>query len=238
MADYTPAWPHGKIERAFADVFHVLGTNKTHHAGVDLQTSRTMTIVRQGNELTLINSVRLDEDGLGKLDALGGVRNIVRLGAFHGRDDAFYRDRYRATLWALPNAEATGGVPADRELAPGAFSPLPDAQIYVFTSARFPEAALLLERDGGILLTCDAVQNWTHVDQFFSAETGAMFAAQGLIGEANLPATWREACALGESDFRRLGALPFKHLVTAHGAPLLDAAQARLGARIDEVFGN
>lgn len=62
-------------------------------------------------------------------------------------------------------------------------------QLFVFTSARFPEAALLLEREDGSLVTCDAVQNWTHVDRFFFAETGALFAAQGLIGEANLPAT-------------------------------------------------
>lgn len=136
MADYTPAWPHGEIERASADVLYVLGTNKTHHAGVNLQTSRTMTIVRQGEELTLLNTVRLDEEGLRELEAHGRVRHIVRLGAFHGRDDAFYRDRYGATLWALPNADITGGRPADRELAIGEFAPLPDARIFVFTSAR------------------------------------------------------------------------------------------------------
>jgi hypothetical protein len=233
MTDYTPAWPHGEIKPALADVFYVQGTNKTHHAGIDLQTSRTMTIVRQGDELTLLNTVRLDEQGLQALEALGQVRHIVRLGAFHGRDDPFYRDRYGATLWALPNAEASDGV-----LATGAFAPLRDAQIFSFASARFPEAALLLEREGGILVTCDAVQNWTHVDRFFSAETGAMFAAQGLIGEANLPATWRSACAPDASDFRGLAALPFQHLITAHGPPLLNAAQTRLRARIEEVFGN
>lgn len=234
MADYTPAWPHGAIERAFANVFYVLGTNKTHHAGIDLQTSRTMTIVRQGEELTLLNTVRLDDDGLQQLEALGQVKHIVRLGAFHGRDDPFYRDRYGAKLWALPNAEES----ADQVLAVGSPSPLPGANVFVFTSARFPEAALLLEREGGILITCDAVQNWTHVDRFFSEETGAMFESQGLIREANLPSTWRQACAPEAADFRRLAELPFRHLITAHGAPLVDEARKLLRSRIDEVFGS
>jgi hypothetical protein len=237
MVEYSPAWPHGELEQAFSNVFYVLGTNRTHHAGIDLQTSRTMTVVRQDGELTLVNTVRLDEDGLKQLEALGPVKHLVRLGAFHGRDDAFYRDRYGAPLWALPNAEATGGIGADRVLAGDELLPLRDAKLFVFSSARFAEAALLLERDGGILLTCDAVQNWSHVDRFFSAETGSMFAAQGLIREANLPSTWREACAPDVSDFRRLAELPFRHLVTAHGAPLRDVAQTRLRSRIDEIFG-
>lgn len=234
MVEYSPAWPHGELEQAFADVFYVLGTNKTHHAGVDLQTSRTMTVLRQDGELTLVNTVRLDDDGLQQLEALGQVRHIVRLGAFHGRDDAFYLDRYGAALWALPNAD---GRPADRVLTTDEPLPVRDAKVFVFASARFPEAALLLEREGGILLTCDAVQNWTHVDRFFSAQTGSMFEAQGLIREANLPSTWRQACAPDASDFQRLAELPFRHLITAHGAPLRDTAQTRLRSRIDEVFG-
>lgn len=238
MFQYSPAWPHGEIEQAFTDVFYVLGTNKTHHAGVDLQTSRTMTIVRQGDELTLLNTVRLGEEGLRQLEQLGRVREIVRLGAFHGRDDPFYRDRYGATLWTLPNVETADGRPADRALVPGEPLPLRDGKLFVFTSARFAEAAMLLERDGGTLITCDAIQNWSRVDRFFSEETGSMFAAQGLIREANLPSTWRQACAPDPADFRRLAELPFQHLITAHGAPLRDSAHTLVRSRIEEVFGS
>ena len=109
MTEYSPVWPHGPLQAAFPDVFFVVGTNKTHHAGVDLQTSRTMVVVRTGEALTLINTVRLDDAGLRELDALGEVRHVVRLGAFHGRDDPFYCDRYGAELWALPAAEHADG---------------------------------------------------------------------------------------------------------------------------------
>ena len=61
-----------------------------------------MTIIRNGSELTLVNTVRLSEEGLNQLDRLGKVTHIVRIGAFHGRDDAFYRDHYPiAQLWTL-----------------------------------------------------------------------------------------------------------------------------------------
>ncbi len=235
MNEHSGSWPHGRLQPAFRDVYYVVGTNKTHHAGVDLQTSRTMTVLRHEGELTLLNSVRLSDEGLRELDALGRVRHIVRLGAFHGRDDAFYRHHYGATLWALPEAVAPEGPPADRVLAAG--GPLPfEGEVFVFTSSRFPEAAVVLPRDGGILITCDAVQNWTHVDPFFSEETGALFLARGLIGTANIPSTWREACEPDICDFRRLVGLPFRHLITGHGEPLRDDAERLLSARIDGVF--
>ena len=235
MTNHSGTWPHGGLQTAFPDVFFVVGTNKTHHAGVDLQTSRTMTVVRHGGELTLLNTVRLGAEGLRELDALGRVRHIVRLGAFHGRDDGFYRHHYDATLWALSQAVGSEEPPVDRTLAAG--GPLPvEGEVFVFTSARFPEAAVLLPRDGGILITCDAVQNWTHVDPFFSEQTGALFLARGLIGAANIPSTWLEACTPDPGDFRRLLGLPFRHLMTGHGEPLREDAKTLLSARIDEVF--
>lgn len=236
MFEYSPAWPHGPLQPAFPEVFVVVGTNRTHHDGVDLQTSRTMTVVREGDALTLINTVRLGDAGLAALEQLGQVRHVVRLGAFHGRDDPFYCDRHGATLWAPPGTTHADGRATDRTLAPGEPLPLADTQVFAFTSARFPEAALLLAREGGILITCDAVQNWTHVDRFFSPETGRMFADGGLIRAANVPSTWRHACQPDPREFARLLALPFCHLISAHGEPLRDEAHARLAATVAELF--
>lgn len=237
MLEYSPAWPHGALERVFPDVFVVMGTNKTSHAGVDFQTSRTMTVVREAGALTLINTVRLDEEGLRALAGLGEVQHVVRLGAFHGRDDAFYRDRFGATLWALPAASHADGRASDRLLVEGGPFPLADGAPFVFTSACQPEAAVLLAREGGVLITCDAIQNWTHVDRFFSPECGAMFTAQGFIKSANIPSTWVGACKPEVGDFRRLLARPFRHLISAHGEPLRDEAHARVAASVAAVFG-
>ncbi len=232
MPSYSPAWPHGPLVEAFPDVYYVVGTNKTRHDGFDIQTSRTMTVLRDGTGLTLINTVRLDDAGLRGLAALGEVRHVVRLGAFHGRDDAFYCDRHGATLWALPAAVPT----ATRTLAEGGPFPVAACDPFVFTSARFPEAAVVLARAGGILITCDAIQNWTRVDEFFSRECGEQFTAQGLIRAANIPSTWLGACQPSVSDFHRLLTRPFRHLISGHGEPLRDEARAHRAARVAEVF--
>ena len=103
MSDrFPPALAHGDLEEVYPDVFFVTGMSKPNFQGKDFQFSRNMTVVREGKSLTLVNTVRLDATGLERLDALGSVANVVRIGAFHGRDDAFYADRYHAPLWALP----------------------------------------------------------------------------------------------------------------------------------------
>ena len=83
MIDYTPVWPHGEIEEIFPDIFFVTGTNKTTYNSIDFQASRNMLVIREGQALTLINTVRLDDEGLMALDELGQVTHIVRLGALN-----------------------------------------------------------------------------------------------------------------------------------------------------------
>ncbi|WP_437304314.1 hypothetical protein [Sorangium sp. So ce388] len=236
MFEYSPAWPHSALQSAFADVYFFVGTNKTHHEGTEFQTSRTMVILRDGGALTLVNTVRLTEHGLDELEKLGRIRNVVRLGAFHGRDDPFYRDRYGATTWALPGVRCADGRPADRELDPTGSFPAHEGKVFVFSTAALPEAAVVLPQEGGILITCDAVQNWTRVDPFFSKETGDSFVKQGLIGAANIPSTWLGACNPDVADYRRLISLTFRHLISAHGEPLRDEAQALLQRRVSAAF--
>lgn len=236
MFQYSPAWPHGPLQAVFPDVFFVVGTNRTHHAGVDIQTSRTMVVLREDGVLTLVNTVRLDDAGLRELEALGEVRHVVRLGAFHGRDDPFYCDRYGAERWALPTAVHADGRTNGRALTAGGPFPARDGEVFVFASARFPEAAVLLAREGGILITCDAIQNWTGVDRFFSPACGELFMAQGLIRPANIPSTWLGACEPDPEEFRRLLARPFRHLISAHGEPLRGEAHVRVAARVAELF--
>ena len=98
MTIEIPAWPHGEIKQIFDDIFFVSGTNKTMHEGVELHHSRNMVIVREEGKLSLINSVRLTDTGLITLDQLGQVDKVIRIGAFHGRDDAFYVNKYQAAL--------------------------------------------------------------------------------------------------------------------------------------------
>lgn len=60
----------------------------------------------------------------------------------------------------------------------------------------------MLARAGGVLVTCDAVQNWAEVDAYFSAETGAAFAAAGLIRPERAEAAEGRAVAAAKQAAR------------------------------------
>ncbi len=236
MTDFAPALPHGEIQQVFPDVFVVTGTMKTVLMGAHWHFSRNMTIVRDGTDLTLINSVRLDHDGLAELDALGKVKHVVKIGALHGLDDAFYRDRYGATLWSLPGMPHEHGLQADKLLVPGGEMPFKGASVFVFESTKLPECIIRIDREGGILVACDALQNWVGPDAFFSDESRKMMADMGFFQSANLGPVWMQVNEPKVQDFNRLRAIPFRHALCGHGVPLRDVAQEAFLARFDKVF--
>jgi len=132
MQTFPEQLPHGKIRQIFPDVYFVKGQMNFQTPNAAIQLSRAMTIVRQGRELTLVNTVRLDDDGLQALDGLGAVRNIIRLGSSHGRDDAFYSDRYKVPVWAAKDTPHTRAVHAEETLRPGGAGPLANATVVAF----------------------------------------------------------------------------------------------------------
>ena len=235
---FTPAWPHGEIREVFKDVFFVTGTNKIHHEGVEIQTSRNMVIIRSGSELTLINTVRLDNEGLRKLDLLGNVAHIIRIGAFHGRDDAFYRNQYQTSLlWTLKGMTYENGLTSDRDLMPGGAMPFPGCSLFIFETSKLAEGVLHLEREGGILISCDSIQNITATDDFYSLDTAQSFHSQGLVKPANISPIWLGATQTKATDFYRLlKTMHFKHLLTAHGDPLINTSFEQLSETVERVF--
>lgn len=238
MIDITQAqaWPHGEIQEIFPNVFFVMGTNMTTYEGMQLQHSRNMIIVKNANELSLINTVRLSENGLQSLERLGQVTNIVRIGAFHGRDDAFYLDKYSAKLWALKGMQPENNKFTANELIPNGKMPFPDCSLFVFETASQVEGILHLNQEGGILISCDSVKNWTQVDEFFSEQTGKLYEKLGFLGTATISKIWQQACNIQSEDFVRLKSLSFKHLLSAHGEPLLNDAKEKLAQTIQAEF--
>ena len=87
---YPPAYPHDQIQNLYPGVFLLHGSIKM---GPGMRMNRNMVILQSGPEITLINPVRMNEEGLTALDLLGKVSKIIRLGDFHGLDDEFYLNR-------------------------------------------------------------------------------------------------------------------------------------------------
>lgn len=237
MNRFPSSLPHGPLREIFPDIFFVTGAMRGEFAGALWQFSRNMTIVRDGDRLTLINSVRLDDDGLAQLDRLGVVAHVVRLGALHGRDDAFYVDRYGATYWSPPGAPPAGELRDGAPLVPGGALPLPGSELFAFQTTRLPEAILRLDRAGGILVTCDSLQNWAAPDEFFTDDTRRAMQDMGFFQPANLGPVWMQVNEPRADDFARLGQLQFLHVLPGHGAPLLNDARDVFAATFRRAFG-
>ncbi|WP_339503431.1 hypothetical protein [Pseudomonas silesiensis] len=196
--------------------------------------NRNMVIVKSGDELTLINPVRLSDAALSRLDALGNVRHVLRLGDFHGLDDRFYVDRYQAEFWCQSRPETYKVPMANHVINAAASPPMPDAQFFVYEAAKYPEACLLL-KNLKLLITTDSIQYWADwsYTTFLSRCVLRMmgFKLTLLIGGPWLKRVTPEGGSL-VADFERLLRLDFEHVVGAHGQLLHDAAKPMLEAAI------
>jgi hypothetical protein len=236
MPTFPEQLPHGEIQEIFPDVFFIKGQSKFETQGNTAQFTRAMTIIRDSNRLTLVNSLRLNEEGLQALEGLGKVENIVRIGANHGRDDAFYCDRYNVPVWALNGTQHDRPVKTEATLIAGNNGPVKDASVVVFGSIPAPEAVVFLNRSGGILISCDSLQNMIGPDEFFDAQSTEMMKKAGFFRSGNIGPAWRARLQPDVSDFERILALEFKHLLPSHGDPLLEDAHSVISQTVKDIY--
>jgi len=238
--ELPPALPHGELRELFPDVFFVTGTMTV--AGKPLSFSRNMTIVREHGSLTLINSVRLDERGLEALETLGKVEHVIRLAGFHGMDDPFYKDRYGAKVWAVKGQTYVAGFDpgaepyfqADELLDAASALPLEGSRLYEFKSAKPTEAVIVLLRDGGILVSGDALQNWRSTDRYFSLMARVMMRLGGFIKSCNVGPGWLKFARPGPDDLTGLLDLRFAHVLPAHGVEVIGNAKELYRSAIEK----
>ncbi len=238
---FQPALPHGELREVLPDTFLVTGTVKLP-GSMPLRFSRNMTVVREGERLVLVNSVRLDEAGLAALDRLGKVTDVVRLAGFHGMDDPFYKDRYGAKVWALRGQRYTAGFAptgepyftADVEMDAATPLPLGGARLYVIDSTP-PEGILLLDRSGGIAIAGDCLQHWHQSDAYFSWLARIVMPMMGFIRPHNVGPAWLKQAKPSRAQLRGILDLPFANVLPSHGAPVLGGARDRYRPAIERV---
>lgn len=238
-ASFPPASAHGEITELFPDVFFVTGGVRMAPL---MSFSRNMTIVRDGERLIVINSMRLSDEGLAALDALGRVTDVIRLAGFHGMDDPFYKDRYDAKTWVLEGTSYRRGFAvdgtdpgyfeADAEMNEGTALPLEGASLHAF-STQPPEGMLLLSREGGILVTGDSLQNWARTDRYFSLPGKLMMKVMGFIKAHNIGPGWVKAARPKAEEMRGIIDLDFEHVLPAHGDAVIGGAREKYRAVLE-----
>ncbi len=234
--EHFPAGPHGAIQELFDGLWFVKGEIKFPMA-IPMKFCRAMTIARGEDGLVLFNSMRLSDAGLGELEALGEVKHIVRLAGFHGRDDAFYQDRYGAKVWAVEGQGYYRGLDnppkgepylqPDAWLKDGDPLPIEGARVKVFETSRPPEALALFDREGGVVVSGDAFQHMPKSDEFFNLPAKLMMKAMGFLKPYNVGPGWLKFAKPTVADVRSVLELDFEHLIPSHGDPVLGGAKEK-----------
>ncbi|MEN8183044.1 MAG: hypothetical protein ABFS46_10975 [Myxococcota bacterium] len=235
MSD-SPIYDHDPIEEIQPDVFMVRGCIKMNAL---MTITRNMAIVRHAGELTLVDPIRLSAAEEKRLDALGAVKWILRLGPMHGVDDPYYIERYGAELWAPGPSEAHPEPKPTLTFDASTELPFPDAELFCFQGLKQPEGALLLRRGKGLLITCDSIQNYGDyrynnlVARLLMPLIG--FPKTTIVGPMWVKMMTPEGGSL-ENEFRRLLELEFDQLLSAHGSLLETGAHEACEQAVDKMF--
>jgi hypothetical protein len=237
---YPDVLPHDPPKEISADLFVVHGCVRPNAVA---RFSRNMTVVRDQEQLTLINPVRMDDAGLRSLEALGEVTHVLRLGPMHGMDDAFYVDRYEADFWSFEGGTTYTTPTIKHALAEGSALPFPDARLFAFSHMTEPEGAILLERSPGVLLTCDAIQSYAtpphkpHTNWL----TRLILPLRGFPDETLIGPLWMKLLVEDQdgmkAEFERLLKLDFDQLLSAHGTFVTQDAHAAVERAFTKMFG-
>ena len=236
MTSNTPIYPHGNVEEIAEDIFMLRGSIKMNSL---LRLTRNMGIIRNGDELSLINPVRVSAKVEAQIAKLGQIKHVIRLGCFHGVDDPYYVEKFGAQMWAQLGGTTYTVPKIDKELDSVAPLPFDNAEIFEFAGTTQPESALLIKRGTGILFTCDAIQNYGDysynniVAKILMPFIG--FPRTTIIGPIWLKYQTPEDETL-EPEFRRLLGLKFDRLLAAHGTLLTTGAHAAVERAVNKVF--
>ncbi|WP_144395004.1 hypothetical protein [Pleionea sediminis] len=241
---FSTAFPHGRLREVFNGIWFVEG-------GWDMpvplkpRISRSMTVIRHDdNSLTLVNSLRLSEAGLKELDKLGRVERVIRLASMHGADDAFFRERYNAKVFALKGTRYIRGLTADTDDIESYFEPdewfdektglpIPDSCVWVMNSPKLKEACVLLQRDGGILLAGDMLHNTPVPSPYTNRIAKIGMRLFGLAKSCNIGVGWWMMTKPSGSELLDLLSLPFQHVLPIHGEPVIGDAKAKYQPAIE-----
>ncbi len=230
-------YPHDPIEAIQPDVFMVRGEIALNPL---LSLSRNMAILRHAGELSLVDPIRLSPEEEARLESMGDVKRVLRLGSLHGVDDGYYVERYGAELWAPGPSEAHPEPKPTHTWDESTPLPFPDAELFRFEGLKQPEGALLLKRGKGLLLTCDAIQHYGDYSHNNLPARLVMpfigFPKRTIVGPIWVKLMTPEGGSL-ESEFRRLLERDFDQLLSAHGTFLASGAHAGCERAVEKMFG-
>jgi hypothetical protein len=224
--------PHGPLEELAPGLWSVSGS-------LPFPLKRNMTVYRLKDGTLLLHSVvKMNDQGMAALDALGKPSVIIVPNGGHRMDAAYYKSRYPAAKVVAPaavRAKAEKAVKVDATCEEA----LPSRGVRLHAIEGFKSGELGYEVDlpgGTALILCDAVANRDHPPGMGGVLMAAI--AGGIKGRLGTPRIVRfmmlkDRTAV-RAAFGRMAGIPGLRVITmAHGRPLLDGAPAALREAAD-----
>ncbi len=240
MTKLNKILPHGNIEKIFENIWYVKGQVKMPML-LPMKISKTMTIIKNplNNELTLLNAMPLNLEGLKQLESIGKITNTLRIGGYHGRDDNFYKEKFNTKAYALKGQvyakkfekavehPDNGYFKADVIIENESDLPFDNASLKFFETSHPPEAILKLNQDGGILFTADSLQNTAKPDEFCNFFARKMMGKMGFFKAYNVGPGWVQFAKPSLEEIRSILDLEFESLVPGHGDAVIGNAKEK-----------
>lgn len=216
--------------------------------GCTIHSPVTMTVIKEGQGLVLVNSLRFPKHLNDQILSLaeggeGATVHIVRLGATHGKYDSFWKARLgaRAFLWTLKGHKLQDGLLADETLCPG-HVPLAATDCVEF-SLGAPEAALVLRAEK-FAVFCDAVCNICDYS-FVSWYARPLILAAGFRSAVHCSSRrWNAwVCEMVgrkrvREEYERVLLYEFDGYVSGHGVAVITGAREKVrGAMMERRLG-
>lgn len=235
IADHPPALYHLPLRECFPGVW--LASSEISMViplKLQIRFSRNMVAVRGADGWVLLNPVRLSESAEAALLEKAPFAHAIRLGGLHGRDDAYYVEKFGAAFWAASGVQTYAEPKITHEITEDGPFPIPGARVVIYKSATLAECAVLLPQHR-LLLTCDSVQHYEN-DTLISTLGKVVMVPMGFFTPCVIGPIWlKNFTPPGGSlraDFERVLALDFDNLISAHGTPKIGGAKQALAKNV------
>jgi len=235
----APLLPHGELQSLFDNIWFVQGQVKMPMK-IPAKISRSMTIYKNpiNGQLSLINSMRLSDQGLEELQKLGPITNVIRVGAFHGRDDLFYQRHFNAKVFAIqgqtysrsldaPASVDDGYMKPDVWVSQASHLPIKNCRLKIFSSSTPPEAAILIQEHNGVLVTGDSLLNTPKPDKYVNFPMRIMMRRFGFWTPHNVGPGWIKFATPRAGDIRSIMEYKFDHVLPGHGEAVIGDAKSK-----------